>query len=51
MFICCNLKSLEENNKGKKRVVNGGQGVSENFVAPASIVREGIGTKEEFKSN
>jgi hypothetical protein len=38
--------------KGKKGEVNGGQeGISKEFVAPSSIVVDGIGTEEEFGSN
>jgi hypothetical protein len=51
MFIYCSLKNLEKDNKGGKRVVNGKQGVFKNFVAPTSIIGEGIGTDEEFGSN
>jgi len=35
----------------QKRVVNGGQGVSENSTAPLSTVGKGIGTEEKFGSS
>ncbi len=43
------MRSLEKNNRGKKRTFNGGQkGVLENFVTPIGTIGEGIRIDEDF---
>ncbi len=52
MYLCCSMKSLKKNCRGRKRISNGGQkGVSENSITPISIVGERAWTEEEFGSN
>jgi hypothetical protein len=50
MCLCYNLKRKKWKTTKVERK-NGGQGLSKEFVAPASIVRNGTRTKQEFKSN
>jgi hypothetical protein len=50
MYLNCNLKSLEERQqRQKKKVTNGKEGVLNDFATPASIVGDGTGTHEESK--
>jgi hypothetical protein len=45
MYLFCSSKSLEERQQRKKKIVNGGQeGISENFVAFVRIVGKGTRT-------
>ncbi len=39
------MRSLKEKNRGRKREVNGGQGVLEESIKLASTVGDGIGIK------
>jgi hypothetical protein len=48
MHLYCNLKSLEKNNRSRKREVDGGKGVLKEFVAPASIVGDCTRIEEEY---
>ncbi len=51
MCFYYSLRNLKEKNRRRKRKVNGGQGVSKEFVTPQSIIGNGTGIKEESRPN
>ncbi len=50
MYLCYNLKSLEERQQRKiKKITRGKKGVLEESIAHASIVGDGIRIEEKFE--
>jgi hypothetical protein len=51
MNFCSNLNSLEKDNKGKKTINGGQEGIFRNYTTLVNTIGEGIKTKEEFGSS